>query len=175
MLGIRPTRFVHRHCRAALVWAAIPLAVFNGRTVVGCGCTGHFEAVCHCGCCSTMQGDQHHGNSACACCAGHGFSHGSCPCCNQNRVAHQCCNSSSDSDCGLALGGHHCKSFVKHETIPVTVVSVVDAGDFYSTFFTMAAVGQSPIVIQSHLGKVVDFDTGRPPNDLVVTFHRLVI
>jgi hypothetical protein len=73
------------------------------------------------------------------------------------------------------VGGHHCKSFVKHEVTPVTVTPAVDASDLYASFFALATVSQPAYVSQSHVGQVVDFDTGRPPNDLVVTLHRLVI
>jgi hypothetical protein len=64
---------------------------------------------------------------------------------------------------------------VKHEVIPVTVAPAVDAGDLYVSFFALATVSQPLYVSQSHVGQFVDFDTGRPPNDLVVTLHRLVI
>jgi hypothetical protein len=124
-----------------------------------------------------QDGVKHHGKSACSCCTGHGFSHGSCPCCNQSGAAHQCDIADSDSQrtsCH-ALSGHHCKSMVKHDVIPVTVPSAVDAGDLHASFFALAAFSQPLHISQSHVGQVVDFDTGRPPNDLVVTLHRLVI
>ncbi len=178
MFNIRPTRFVRRHYRAALIWAAMPLAVFNGRTVVGCGCFGHFESECHCGCCSEMQdGGKHHGKPTCACCAGHGFGHSSCPCCNHSGLAHQCSSDNSDSQsaCGRAIGEHHCKSMVRHEVTPVTVASITDAGVLHVSFFALAAFCPPRYVSESHVGRVVDFDTGPLPSDLVVTLHRLVI
>jgi hypothetical protein len=64
---------------------------------------------------------------------------------------------------------------VKRDVIPVTVPSAVDAGDLHASFFALAAFSQPAHISQSHDGQVVDFDTGRPPNDLVVTLHRLVI
>jgi hypothetical protein len=172
MLGVRPTRFVRRHYRAAVVWAAIPLAVFNGRTVVGCGCFGHFEPVCHCGCCGGQ-----HGKSRCSCCTRHGFSHGSCYCCNHSDAASRCdtADSSSHPGAGQSLQGHRCKSFVLHEVTPVTVAPYVAAGDLHESIFALADFGLPLVFSQSRVGKVVDFDTGPPPDDLVVILHRLVI
>ena len=178
MHAIRPTRFIRRHYRAAVVWAAIPLAIFNGRTVVGCGCFGHFESVCQCGCCSEMQdGGKQHGKSARPCCTGHGFSHSSYSCCNQSDATHQCNTADSDSRPASPQGvrGHHCTSIVLHEVIPVTVTSSVDAGDLHASIFVLADLGLSLSFSQSQVGRVVDFDTGPPPKDLVVSLHRLVI
>jgi hypothetical protein len=178
MLGIRLNRVVRRHFRAAVIWAALPLAVFNGRTVIGCGCFGHFEAVCHCGCCSEMQdGCKQHGKSASSCCTGRGFSHSNCPCCNHSEATNPCNTADSDSrsDSPQQLQGHHCKSIVSHEVTPVTVAPSVDAGDLHESIFVLANVGLPLTFSQLHVGRVVDFDTGPPPKDLVVTLHRLVI
>lgn len=178
MFGRRQARHISRCFRAGLVWAAIPLVVFNGRTVVGCGCTGHFESVCHCRCCSeTEDGGKQHGQPACACCAGHGFARSSCPCCVPNKLAqrHNAAECDSRSTDGQALDAHHCKSIAVHEVIPVTVAPAVDASNLYETVFAPAAFSLPLSSGPSHVGQLVDFDTGPPPNDLVVTLHRLVI
>ena len=74
MVGIRFNRNAKNRWRSIAVWAMLPLAVLNGRTVIGCGCSGHFEAECHCncgdagGCCSSQE-------SSCPCRAKHSKCH----------------------------------------------------------------------------------------------------
>ena len=50
MIRLRLSRFVHRNSRFAVACAMLPLVFLNGQTFIGCGCNGHFEAVCHCHC-----------------------------------------------------------------------------------------------------------------------------
>jgi hypothetical protein len=171
MLGVRPTRFLRHHYRAALVWAAIPLAVFNGRTVVGCGCFGHFESVCHCGCCSGTKA------GANKCCTGHGFNQSGRSCCNKSASTIHCNTAAGNSRlaCGQSLQGPRCTSIVLHEVTPVTVAPNANAGDLHESIFALADVGLPLVFSQSQVGQVVDFHTGPPPNDLVITLHRLVI
>jgi hypothetical protein len=172
MLTGRLIRFVRRQSRAAAVWAAIPLVFFNGRTFVGCGCLGHFEAVCHCGCC-----DGQLGKSACSCCTGHGFNHRSCSCCNQSKSMNRCntVNDGSHPASRETLQEHHCKSFVLHVVTPVTLTANFDASDLHESLFALAVLGRPSVFTQVQVGQVVDFETGPPPNDLVVTLHRLII
>lgn len=178
MSRIRPSRSIRGHFRAAVIWAAIPLAIFNGRTVVGCGCFGHFEAACHCSCCSELQTDgKQHGKPAGSCCTGRGFNHSNSPCCNRSEATDPCKSADSDSrsDSSQQLQGHRCTSIVSHEVTPVTVAPSVDASDLHETIFVLASFGLPLTFSQFHVGRVVDFDTGPPPHDLVVTLHRLVI
>jgi hypothetical protein len=51
----------------------------------------------------------------------------------------------------------------------------VDAGDLHESIFALADLGLPLVFSQSHVGQVVDFDTGPPPSDLVVILHRFVI
>jgi len=174
-------RFVRRHSRSALVWAAIPLVVFNGRTLVGCGCTGHFESVCHCNCCSNEDnaGNRRHAQSARPCCAGHAFKADQCSCCNHREATHRCTMAEQERDSsstnGAALKGPCCISIVLHDVIPATVASSMDASELQPSIFVLADFNLPTSDSQSHVVQVVDFDTGPPPNDLVVTLHRLVI
>lgn len=178
MVNIRLTRFLRRHCRAAAIWAAIPLAVFNGRTLVGCGCFGHFESACHCGCCSAT-GNEGIQSEKCdrPCCASHGFSDSDCCCCNRSQSSHHCTATNCDSrpSSGQALQVHHCKSIVLHDVVPVIVAPSSNAGDLHEANFGLADFGMPRSNTQFHIVQVIDFDTGPPPNDLVVTLHRLVI
>jgi hypothetical protein len=179
MVNIRLTRFIRRHYRAALVWAVMPLAVLTGRTVVGCGCFGHFESACHCGCCSDKHDGAKQGESACSCCTGHGFTHSTCCCCNKAKAkspsnitdckSHDSCPASD-----LVWQGHRCTSIVVHDVIPVTVAPSADVADLHSSIFVLPDYILSPSSSQS-FGQAVDFDTGPPPADLVVTLRRLVI
>lgn len=178
MVNIRLTRFVRRHCRVAVVWASIPLAVLNGRTVVGCGCTGHFESACHCECCSEMQDGckQQHGKFACPCCSSHSSSSSDCCCCNRSEATHHFITTSSDSQAatGQVRQSQRCTSMVLHEVIPVAVSPSVNAGELHAPNVVLADFSL-PFSFGQSVAQAVDFDTGPPPNDLVVTLHRLVI
>jgi hypothetical protein len=74
-----------------------------------------------------------------------------------------------------AVQGHRCKSIVLHEVIPGTVAPSLDMGDLHATIFVSAALSLPLSFSRSQVGQAIDFDTGPPPNDLVVTLHRLVI
>lgn len=165
MLVGRLIRRVRRHSRAIVVWAAMPLALFNGRTIVGCGCFGHFESVCNCGCCSGQLS-----KAGCSCCDGR-------CCCNQSASAGRgkaTENISCHASCH-SLQSHRCRSFILHEATPVTIAPHVDGVDLQESLFILAISLLPRASSQSHSGQVADFDTGPPPNDLVVTLHRLVI
>src|SRR5688572_10043666 len=141
MVGIRQTRFFRHHSRVAVVWVAIPLVVFNGRTLVGCGCTGHFESVCRCNCCpDTQEGGKQHGKSTYSCCTSHGFSHSHCACCNRSELTHH--SNTADNDCCPAgpqeLQGHHCNSIVLHDVIPGTVAPSTDTAGLHASILVSA-------------------------------------
>ena len=179
MFGIRPARFAPRHYRAALIWAAIPLTLFNGRTLVGCGCTGHFEAVCRCNCCIDLPegGDGQSGNAGCPCCAIPHSSLSKCPCCNHSKLAHTR-DKTDDDGCpvnGQGLQKHRCRPMVLHQVTPGTVVSVLDASQLLIAITVLADFSQSLPLSPLHVERFVDIDIGPPPNDLVVSLHRLVI
>jgi hypothetical protein len=74
----------------------------------------------------------------------------------------------------LAWQGHRCTSIVVHDVIPVTVAPAVDVADLHASIFVLPDYFLPPTSSQS-LGQAVDFDTGPPPDDLVVTLRRLVI
>jgi hypothetical protein len=180
MFGIRITRTVRLRLRAAAVWAAMPLVVLNGRTVVGCGCTGHFKAVCHCSCCSGMQdGSKQHGKNCCSCCGSHSAnnSKSKCPCCDRSELPQRCDTANGNSHCPShqSLERHHCKSIALYEVIRFTAASSADAGDLHASIFTLADLTSPALLDHSRAGLTVDFNTGPPPNDLVVTLRRLIL
>ena len=114
MFGINFHSVVRRRCHQALVWAMVPLAVLNGRTVVSCGCSGRVLAECHCGRSAFGQKAAHHNGAVC-------------PKCTSARAAETeiCCgepHSATNEDPPRSIGGHHCRSIANYEVIPVTTV-----------------------------------------------------
>ena len=178
MSGIRPAQFVRRHFRAAVVWAALPLVVFSGRTVVGCGCFGHFESPCHCGCCSDLQdaGTQR-GKAACSSCTGPVSSYGIRPCCSDTEPTNlsDMADCDSQSDSSRQWQCNHCKLIVRYEVTPATVAPSVDANDFHEPNFVFTNVAMAHIFSQAPVRRAADCDIGPPPKDLVITLQRLVI
>src|SRR3954465_11724709 len=53
MIFNRLTRFLRQHRKAFLVCAMMPLAAVDAQTIMGCGCTGHFESFCQCNSCES--------------------------------------------------------------------------------------------------------------------------
>lgn len=154
-------RCVGNHSRTALVWAMVPLAVFNGRAFTGCGCTGHFETVCHCQC-------------------------GSGPCCVQESMQTQTCRANESSDhrtsgqstppsSQAGAHGHHCTRIVAYVVVPATVAPSSADHDSHASALALAALDQPLPSVSIHAGQVVQLDTRPPPNDLVITLDRLII
>jgi len=144
----------------------LPLAVLNSRTVLGCGCSGHFESACHC----TCSDSQNLGRTCVRC--GEGSS-SACPCCTkvEKTAAVEC----GHSEEGTSLAGSPCKVIAVHKVISATVVSVVHADEL-----TTSALDSDTIDLPIICGQPSTSDarltfTGHPPKDLVVTLHRLVI
>jgi hypothetical protein len=135
--------------------AMLPLALLNGRTLVGCGCTGHFEAVCHCGCAMGCGG-----------CCGQG---GTRACCAKRTAT----ETASDAATQHARG-HHCTQIVEYVVVPATVAPTVAADDSQASATVLAVLDLPILAPSTHAGQFVDLAT-RPPNDLVVVLHRLVI
>lgn len=73
------------------------------------------------------------------------------------------------------MGGNGCCTPIVHQAIPTIVTSspVVDGQQ-------MTALVLAPIDVPffggtTEIGHLIDFDTGRPPIDLVIALQRLVI
>jgi len=168
MSGRLLNRFLRLHCRTLAVCAMIPLTVFNGQTLVGCGCSGQFEAVCHCHMGGTAKG-------CCgSCCGGHGST--SCPCCSQNKTfkdSHS--GKEKASDTVAHFGTHPCRSIAVHDVIPATVVHVYSADDCEFATLTLDTHDLSFNSPLAGKDQFVELDLKVPPNDLVVTLHRFII
>lgn len=170
MFGFHITRAARRRCHHAIVWAMVPLAVLNGRTLVACGCTGQFTSVCHCQATAKKE------------CAG-AIKLALCPKCAKGNWANSavasanCCGNQereSRDDGTRTVRGHHCRSLAYFEVTPGTTASSIAADDLAA-----AAVFADSLVLP------LTFDWQRhtlalradahPPDDLVVVLHRLVI
>lgn len=170
MSGPRLSRFCRHHGRALVVWAMMPLAALNGRTIVGCGCTGHFEEVCHC---NSPGGAKSCCQSTAGCCGGHGTK--SCSCCSTHESG-----SSSDtkkdraSDAIRHIGSRHCVSLAVHVVLPATE-GPLSSEDGHFASLALSSVNLAFLPTSAPLEPVVQLDIKCPPNDLVVTLHRFII
>lgn len=167
MFNSRNTRRLRRRCHLALVWAMVPLAVLNGRTVVGCGCSGRVLAECHCG--QAMPGTDarsRHEAAKCPKCVAAKRVPTS-PCCSAQRTA-------ATHDSAPSFGGHHCRSVADYQVVPAT--SVLPAVDEHVASLDIAAASPAIVDEVRSTWRELPFSIApHPPNDLVVVLHRLVI
>ena len=160
MFSIGLNRKAKSRWRALIICAMLPLTVLNGRTVMGCGCTGHFEAVCHCNC------------SGANCCGG---KHGTpCPCC-KSHSKNGASDSQETSDKGASVHGHRCKGIAQHEVIPATVVPTHVVDDIGVAAFSLDLIDVPTTLDICSLERQLTGHILPPPLDRVVTLHRLVI
>jgi len=148
--------------RTVVVCATLPLTVFNGRTVVGCGCTGHFEAVCHCSCHVPNCGD-HHGTS--------------CPCCDKHHKA-EATSPAAPTDASHKCAGndaHRCKSIAQHEVTPATLNLAHSADEETQSIFTLDSALLSYAADIRRTGSFLSEHSVIPHVDRVVALRRLVI
>lgn len=169
MSRVRLNRMACNHWRTFATWAMIPLAVFNSRTVLGCGCSGHFESSCQCNCFNSRGGSH---IDQCVRCA-HGDSL-TCPCCSKVEKSAPVENIRA-SDCGTAVHGPHCRVMAVHEVIPATVVIANAAVDLNPSALVLDSIDLPVMITQSGGGHVRFLNLGPPPSDLVVTLRRFVI
>lgn len=171
MSGHPLSRFFRDYGRALVVWAMMPLAGVNGRTMVGCGCTGHFEEICHCQsttasktCCQPRG----------SCCSGHGAK--ACTRCSAEKS-----DAASDSrrdraaDAIRHIGTRHCVRLAVHEVIPVTVVPIISGDVCQIATLDCSSADRTFLTALSASELVVQLDLKCPPNDLVVMLHRFII
>ena len=170
MFGFSITRAARRRCHQAIVWAMVPLAVLNGRTLVACGCTGQFSSVCHC---QATAKNESVGASE----------HALCPKCAKGKPANStiasanCCSShdrESQDDGNRTVRGHHCRSLAYFEVTPGTTASSIAADDLAATaVFADSLV--LPLTFDWQRHTLALRPEAHPPDDLVVVLHRLVI
>lgn len=170
------SHLLHARIRTMLVCAMMPLSVVNGQTIVGCGCTGHFEAVCHCATCdsldSAVQPAKYQTRDSTQ---GHGIHSHSC-CCHGNPMgSRQKERTTLASSEGRGFQGHHCtKIFLDSDEIVISVSPQVGDQLGFSAIWPRSL--DLPVNYDIAARKyVLSFDSGPPACDVVVTLHRLII
>lgn len=170
MFGIHITLAARQRCHQAIVWAMVPLAVLNGRTLVACGCTGQFTSVCHC---QATAKDE---------CAGT-TKRALCPKCARGNSANSavasanCCSShdrESRDDGTRTVRGHHCRSLSFFEVTPGTTASSITVDDLSATAIFADSL-MLPLTFDWQRRALALRPDAHPPGDLVVALHRLVI
>jgi hypothetical protein len=160
MFQYRLRRFVRKHATVAVAWAMLPLVLLNGRTITGCGCNGHFEAVCRCHC-----------GSGCGGCCGQA---GQRSCCAGKVAANQAARPAAPQGSSESARNHRCVQAAEYVVVLATT-SPTQADDEFNASILALLSFDLPLVSASTDGEqYLQLDT-RPPNDLVVTLHRLVI
>ena len=161
MVGLRFNRSVVNRWRSIAVWVMVPLAALNGRTVIGCGCSGHFEAECRCNC-----GD------AGGCCSSQ---ESSCPCRAKQSKCHAAVNK-AEAGTTTYLHGCNCKGSAAHVVIPATIAPIHDTADDVKVSASISDTIDLSSQINEQTVGVTFLEHSTPaPRDLVVSLRRLVI
>ena len=175
MAGIYLPRLTLARCRTLVVWALMPLSAVNGQTIVGCGCTGHFEATCHCASCDSsgaaVQPERH---QLCAFRQGDVAGRSSC-CQSQSTNAPQTgCRSLALNE-AKGFQGHHCIKVVLQSG---ESIKAAPPQAHHQLGFSTALPPWLDLPITYRVASnehVFSFDSGPPPCDVIVTLHRLII
>jgi hypothetical protein len=180
MVGRSKSSFARGRFRATVIWALVPLALWNGRPVSGCVCAdGHFERNCPVLAARMRQteGQRSERESYCGCagCAAVGSDK------KDSRSCHNetgCCERSSPSQRpdGTEVDSKNCcRPAVQSPLLPPLVTSIQLADDHHLPALLAASLESASSLGATHVRYRVDNDTGPPPRDLVVTLRRLVI
>jgi hypothetical protein len=165
MAGIHLVRRACKHCRTFVVWAMVPLAVFNGHTVVGCGCTGHFMSVCQCRHPTNGQESTESKAATCPMCSGHAVKPSSCGCdCDRNHSATG----------SHGLRAHRCFSIAIYDFVPGTSTSPAVSDQQHALGVLSAPSEWTFVVSQRCFAPELLIDPGHP-DDLIVLLRRLLI
>jgi hypothetical protein len=158
-------RVVRGRVRTAITLAVLPLAIMNGLPIAaGCICAdGHYEPVCHASLCHNSKGD-----CGRPCCAHHNCCNGASACCQQYPAPLK-------DGRGHRVNRCPCCTPVVHEAIPTIIKSsqLLDVQPLPA--LVVAAIELPSSLAIAAIGHQIDFDTGPPPDDLVITLRRLVI
>ena len=177
MTGACLSKLALARVRTVLVWAMVPLSIVNGQTIVGCGCTGHFEAICHCAACDSLDSAVRPAKpQTCDSAQSRDIRSRSC-CCHGEPTTSQSSEHSSLSSSGSNRGfrDHHCTKIVLESG-----ESVISVAPYFGDQLNFATVlppsldlpFNYDIAAREH---VFSFDSGPPPCDVVVTLRRLII
>jgi hypothetical protein len=153
-----------------VVWALMPLALLNGRTVLGCGCSGRFEAECHCGCSSSQNGLDRLGEVSGRCCGQ-----------NISKLSKSCCkhvsSGSSDSRSNIERGlrSRACTTMAMHVADPATMPRLIFDDGIRAASLHLAAFEIASFPHEAIWGKTTQLESDPPPDNLLVTLRRLLI
>lgn len=174
MIGKWLSRSIRRRHRVMVAVAMVPLVVLNALPVsAGCRCAdGHIEPVCQAARCLAGKGD-----CGCPCCVQRGAVGSGCSCCMKR--AERCSQELADhspTDCKQGVrGGNGCCTPLVHQAVPTVLTSPQIADGHQMPFLAPAVIDLPASLPAIKLAHRIEFDTGPPPQDFVVTFHRLVI
>jgi hypothetical protein len=158
---------VRSRVRTAVTLAVLPLVLLNTLPVAaGCICAdGHFESACRHDLCVSGKG-----NCGCSCCARGGCCKSGTCCCRQRSAPPK------DETPGKRLNDDsRCCTPLVHQAVPTVVTTPVIVDGYQIMALSLASIDMPSLSPMAMSAIRIDFDTGRPPNDLVVTLHRLVI
>ena len=172
MVGKLIHRAVTRHCRSAVIWAMLPLAVMNGRSIAGCiSPTGEFSPGCHCW--STQNDSASGANNVCRC---------HCSCCQGKacccKVGASCCSTAATN--GRRSSGNGYRSGERCRPVTAYVVSQgvkasISFVDAHQAIDLTAALIDVPTSAPSPAHNLVGPNTGPPPDNLVIVLQRFLI
>jgi hypothetical protein len=165
MISILQRRSTRRRLRAAVILAMLPLAMLSALPLAaGCICAdGHYEPICHAG-----QSQAGMAGCGCSCCAHHS-------CCSGKVCCHHSVVNPREHVPGQHLDGSGCCTPVVRQAIPTIVNSSAVVDSELVTALIVSPIELPHFEEALKIGQHFDFDTGCPPNDLVITFQRLVI
>ena len=178
MAPVSLNRLLRGRIHAAVAWAMVPLAVLNGRTVLGCmSPSGHYDPSCRCW---AGSGDHQDSGTARPCHCGHCLrqddaDRSSCPHCKQKTACHA--NHPSRVVQGSRMqGAEHCRAVGMYQQVSAVPASPQAGSDHDpSAAFVFDAIDLPNSSPTSVARQVIERDTGPPPDNLCITLHRLVI
>lgn len=174
MAGKFLSRTVRRRSWALTMWAMMPLAMLNGRSVSGCmSPTGHFELGCNC---QAMQdlgfGTPKNASMACgchcACCQGK-------TCCRQGKSI--CCSQMAGKDYSSpenGVGGGHCRPVSMYVTTPVVSAAAQTTEVRHLAGLSLVSLDVPLSAASQSMAEFAELNTG-PLDNLVVALHRFLI
>ena len=201
MTGKLQFRSIRQSLRAALFLGMVPLVLLNGLPAGGCicangqfmlfcpGCRGQASrnvtdytattpACCARKCCGQPRADvevsHNHGQSGQWIASARPSGKPAMPLCCQGQKS-RCNQSKGRSGAAPGFRCPGCTPVLNMLAIPVVSASPVVL-DHHQDLSTFAAIADLPSIFAVvHFRRCVEIDTDPPPNDLVVTFQRLII
>jgi hypothetical protein len=165
--------------RRAVVWAMAPLALLNGRPVVGCICAdGHFDPACRALGSSGIRQSAHGASS---------IASRVCSRCGTTAVPEMDRRSAGQTDCCQRHDGQHrtdggrvrprpcCTPVVQFHTAPAIVGPTATGDDRPAPALTLDAQLRPPAAPPRNVIHRAERSADPPPDDLVIALRRLVI